>query len=228
DDSGKISKLTNNNISLSSSNSNTNSFIITTVPTITGGYAILSVNSSSINNASTLTTRGGLYINVIPYNQSTTTDQVLLYQITLPNIIFLGLYCDIAPNSIGYICIIEVNYNSQLNYIKVHFLTSQSVISVKTLSSIPDISAIDLVSQSIGMQAMKFGGYIYYTMAKNLSYFIWPYDENDQMLTRLGPFYANNFSANTVYNHINQNNLNAAVSIMNDNTYIIASNTNNQ
>ncbi|RIB09143.1 hypothetical protein C2G38_2268668 [Gigaspora rosea] len=207
----------------------TNSFIITTIPTVTGDYALLSVNSSSISdNASSLATRGGLYMNIIPYNQSTQTNQVLLYQISFPNVTFLGLYCDIAPNSIGYICIIEISYNSTLNYMKVHFLTSQSVISVNFLSNIPDTSKINLTSQNIGMQAMTFGGYIYYAMDKNHSYFIWPYDENDQMLERKGPFDANNFSTNAIYNHMNQNNLNAAVSIMKNNTFIIASNTSSE
>ncbi|CAG8468274.1 17254_t:CDS:10 [Cetraspora pellucida] len=226
DDSGKISKLTNNSISLNDPNSNNS--IITTISTVTGGYAILCVNSSINYNTSTLTTRSGLYINVIPYNQSTPSDQVLLYQLTLPNIIFLGLYCDIAPNSIGYMCIIEISYNSQLNYIKVHFLTSESVTSINILSNIPDISAINFTSRNLGMQAMTFGGYLYYAMAKNNSYYIWPYDENDQMLTPLGPFSANEFTANVIYNNINRNNLNSAVSIMGNNTFIIASNTSSQ
>ncbi|CAG8465589.1 1060_t:CDS:10, partial [Cetraspora pellucida] len=226
DDSGKISKLTNNSILLNDPNSNNS--IITTLSTVTGGYAILCVNSSINYNTSTLTTRSGLYINVIPYNQSTTSEQVLLYQLTLPDIIFLGLYCDIAPNRIGYMCIIEISYNSQLNYIKVHFLTSESVTSINILSNIPDISAINFSSRNLGMQAMTFGGYFYYAMAKNNSYYIWPYDENDQMLTPLGPFSANEFSANVVYNNINRNNLNSAVSIMQNNTFIIASNTSSQ
>ncbi|CAG8682756.1 6535_t:CDS:2, partial [Dentiscutata heterogama] len=154
-------------------------------------------------------------------------DQVLLYQLTLSNLTFLGLYCDIAPNSIGYICIIEISNNqSQPTYVKVKFLTSASVMTVNLLSDMPDLSTTEIISQGFGMQAMAFGGYILYAMNKNYDYYIWPYDEVNSKMHQIGPYSANKYAANALYNNINQNNLNAANGIMrNNNTFILASST---
>ncbi|CAG8699626.1 28429_t:CDS:2, partial [Dentiscutata erythropus] len=162
--------------------------LITTISTITGDYAILNVNSSlAANNTSSLTTLAGLYMTTIPYNQSVSNDQVLLYQLTLPNLTFVGLYCDIAPNDIGYICIIEISHNeTQSTYIKVKFLTSASVTKIDLLSHMPDRSKTGITSQGLGMQAMAFGGYIFYAMNQNYNYYIWAYDENNNFIEQVG------------------------------------------
>ncbi|CAG8574115.1 3771_t:CDS:2, partial [Cetraspora pellucida] len=225
DDSGKLSKLTSNNISIiNPGDIKSNTFMITTIPTITGDYAILYVNSSS------LITRGGLYITTITYNETGSSDQVLLYQITNSNVTFLGLYCDTAPTGIGYICIVEMSYNANLNssYIKVDFLTSKSVLSINLLSNIDAIDST-FVSEGLGMQAMTFGGYIFYAINKttvNYTYYIWPYNDNNNALKPLGPFSTTKYAINAIYNNINQNNLNAANSIMNNNTFILAASPN--
>ncbi|CAG8630237.1 22973_t:CDS:2, partial [Dentiscutata erythropus] len=219
--SGIISKLTRDNISIVDPNviSSNVSFMITTIPTITGDYAILSVNSSLVeNNISSLATRTGLYMTTIPYNQPVSNNQVLLYELAFSNLTFLGLYCDIAPNGIGYICIIEISNNQpQPTYIKVKFLTSASVMNVNILSNMPNISNTEIMAQVQGfeMQAMAFGGYILYAMNKNHEYYIWPYSEDsneDNIIKpyRLGPYSANNYTTNALYNNISQNNLNAA------------------
>ncbi|CAG8540864.1 6176_t:CDS:2, partial [Dentiscutata heterogama] len=204
------------------------SYMITTIATITGDYAILNVNSTlAANNTLSLTTLAGLYMTIIPYNQSVSNDQVLLYQLTLPNLTFIGLYCDIAPSSIGYICIIEISLNiTQSTYIKVKFLTSASVTKIDLLSDMPDLSTTGIISQGLGMQAMAFGGYILYAMNQKYDYYIWNYDEDNNKKGQLGPYATNRYAANALYNNINQNNLNAANGIMrNNNTFILASST---
>ncbi|RIB21040.1 hypothetical protein C2G38_2177719 [Gigaspora rosea] len=231
DNSGKLSKLTSQNVSIIDPNAiSTNaSFMITTIPLVTGDYAILSVNSSS-TTTSTLSTPGGLYMTTISYNKTdinNINNQVLLYQITSPNVTFVGLYCDIAPNKIGYMCIIETNYNNsqtiQTNYMKIRFLTSESVTSIELLPNLPNIASLGATSQGLGMQAMVFGGYFFYYMTKNQEYYIWTYDESNNYTEPLGPFLANKYAANPIFNNFNQNNLNAANSIMkNNNTFILA------
>ncbi|KAF0511347.1 hypothetical protein F8M41_018265 [Gigaspora margarita] len=227
DNSGKLSKLTSNNVSIIDPNAiSTNaSFMITTIPLVTGDYAILSVNSSSTDS---LSKPGGLYITTITYNKANISNQVLLYQINLPNVSFLGLYCDLAPNKIGYICILETSYNnSQTSYMKIQFLTSESVTYINLLSDTPDTTGLGVTSQGIGMQAMAFGGYIFYAMAKNQDYYIWTYNESNNKTERLGPYPANKYAANPIFNNVNQNNLNAANSIMkNNNNFILALATN--
>ncbi|KAF0511341.1 hypothetical protein F8M41_018259 [Gigaspora margarita] len=230
-DNGKLSKLTSHNITIIDPNviSTNASFMITTIATVTGDYAILSVNSSSTTS---LSKPGGLYMTTISYNKADISDQVLLHQITLPNVSFLGLYCDLAPNKIGYMCIIETNYNNsqtlQKTYMNIRFLTSESVTSIDLLSNLPNISSLGVTSPSLGMQAMVFGGYIFYAMANNQEYYIWTYDESNNYMKQLGPLLANKYAANPIFNNINQNNLNAANSIMkNNNTFILAlANTN--
>ncbi|RIB21037.1 hypothetical protein C2G38_2140865 [Gigaspora rosea] len=228
DNSGILSKLISHNVTIIDPNAfNTNAFsMITTIPLVTGDYAILSVNSSSTNS---LSIPGGLYMTTIFYNKSDISNQVLLYQITLPSVSFLGLYCDLAPNKIGYMCIIETTYNnSQRTYMKIQFLTSESVTSIDLLSKLTNTSSIGVMSQGFGMQAMAFGGYIFYFMAKNQSYYIWTYDENNINTKDLELSHANKYAANPIFYNFNQNNLNAANSIMkNNNTFILALNTTN-
>ncbi|KAF0467599.1 hypothetical protein F8M41_025967 [Gigaspora margarita] len=224
---GKLSKLTIHNISIIdssafSTNATNASFMITTIPLLTGDYAILSVNSS-------LSTPGGLYMTIISYNETDISNQVPLYQ-TPPNLSILGLYCDLAPNKIGYMCIIETSYNNlqtlQPIYTNIRFLTSKSVTSINFLSNLSNINILGVTSPSLGMQAMPFGGYILYTMTKNQEYYIWTYNESNYNTEFLGPLLANKYAANTIFNNIN--NLNAANSIMkNNNTFILALATTN-
>ncbi|RIB08550.1 hypothetical protein C2G38_2211387 [Gigaspora rosea] len=226
DPSGKLSKLTSHNVTLIDPNliSTNASFMITTIATVNGDYAILSVNSSS---TASLSQPGGLYMTIISYNKTDISDQVLLHQITLSNVSFLGLYCDLAPNKIGYMCIIETSYNNsqalQKTYMNIRFLTSQSVISIDLLPNLPNISSLGITSTSLGMQAMVFGGYLFYAMTKNQEYYIWTYDESNQYMEQLGPLLTNKYAANPIFNNVNQNNLNAANSIMkNNNTFVLA------
>ncbi|RIB25461.1 hypothetical protein C2G38_2067362 [Gigaspora rosea] len=220
DDSGKISLLKSGNISIIPANSV--SYQCTIMPTIDGGYAILSVNSSNNGNDSLLTTRGGLYAIFLSYNQSIQPKQILLYQVTLPNINFTGLYCDIAPKGIGYRCLIAAKVNnSELDYILVNFLTSESVISVNLMQTVPNTNITGL--SGWGMEAMPFGGYILYATV-NEHYYIYPFDEHDNPLEPLGSFVTNSFAANSMMNSLNLNNLNAASDIMkNNNTFLLAS-----
>ncbi|CAG8529663.1 5130_t:CDS:2 [Gigaspora margarita] len=177
--------------------------MITTIPLVTGDYAILSVNSSS---ATSLSKPGGLYMTTIFYNKTDISNQILLYQITFFNASFFGLYCDLAPNNIGYMCIVETSYNNsqtlQTTYMKIQFLTSESVTSIDLLSSLPpNISSLGVTSPSIGMQAMVFGGYIFYAMAKNQEYYIWTYDESSNNTGQFGPYPANKYAANPIFNN---------------------------
>ncbi|CAG8602466.1 13298_t:CDS:2 [Dentiscutata heterogama] len=203
--------------------------MITTISTITGDYAILTVNTSLTGNNTSLYTRAGLFMTTIPHNQSHANDQVLLYQLNFPNLNFIGLYCDIAPSGIGYVCVIEISTNqTQSTYAKVDFLTSASVTQITLLNNKPDISKTGITFQGLGMQAMAFGGYIFYAMNQNNGYYyIWAYDENNNPIGQVGGGYpTNKYAANALYNHINQNNLNAANGIMrNNNTFILASST---
>ncbi|CAG8776704.1 7823_t:CDS:2 [Gigaspora margarita] len=161
--------------------------MVTIISLVTGEYAILSINSSSTTS---LSMPGGLYMTTIS-NTSDISNQVLLYQINLPNVSFLGLYCDLAPNKIGYMCIIETSYISQTlqtSYMKIQFLTSESVTSNDLLSNLPpNLSSLGIMSQGIGMQAMVFGGYMFYAMAKNQDYYIWTYNESSYNM-QLGPY----------------------------------------
>ncbi|CAG8595119.1 2776_t:CDS:2, partial [Dentiscutata heterogama] len=217
DDFGTLSLLQNSSISIVPIDSISSQSTI--MPTIDGGYAVLSVNSSDNNgNDSLLATRGGLYATFLSYNQSIPSTQALLYQFTFPNISFNGLYCDVAPKGIGYRCLIAVRANnSELDYIIVNFLTSESVVSVGIMPN--NITGLP----SWGMQAMPLGGYILYTVLNN-NYYIYPFDSADNPLNPLGPFIANSFATNFIVDGYNPNNLNAANSIMkSNNTFILAS-----
>lgn len=128
-------------------------------------------------------------------------------------------------------CIVETSYNNsqtlQTTYMKIQFLTSESVTSIGLLSNLPpNISSLGVTSPSIGMQAMVFGGYIFYAMAKNQEYYIWTYDESNNNTGQLGPYPANKYAANPIFNNVNQNNLNAANCIMKNNNFILALATN--
>ncbi|CAG8495555.1 24979_t:CDS:2 [Gigaspora margarita] len=61
--------------------------------TVDGGYAILNANFTN-DDSSLLAKSGGLYASFISYNLSLPIRQAQLYQVTLDNITYNGLYCD--------------------------------------------------------------------------------------------------------------------------------------
>ncbi|CAG8784551.1 26167_t:CDS:2, partial [Racocetra persica] len=126
----------------------------TLISTVDGGYAILNANFTN-DGSSLLAKRGGLYASFISYNLSLPLNQAQLYQVTLNNITYNGLYCDYA-------------------------ILAGTVINVKLIKDIPNVT--DLFKQSWKMKTMPFGGYILENTVNNIHY-IYPYnDETDTQI----------------------------------------------
>ncbi|RIB26733.1 hypothetical protein C2G38_188104 [Gigaspora rosea] len=172
--------------------------------TVNGGYAIVNANFTN-DDSSLLAKSGGLYASFISFNLSLPIRQAQLYQVTLDNITYNGLYCDY--DTLGYICVISVNItnpstnNQEIYYLKVHFLTSGTVINVKFIKNIPNV--IGLSKQSWKMETMPFGGYILENTANNIHYIYAYNDENDTQISSPIQFNTNLFDVNAIMKNNN-------------------------
>ncbi|CAG8683488.1 16657_t:CDS:2, partial [Funneliformis caledonium] len=141
---------------------------VSTIATVDEGYAIVFANSSDIvDNADPLLPRGGLFVLSLAYGQNTIYSPSLLYQFSLPNLLFDALQCGITYVSVGHMCTFTVQQNlgdptnltkSDLYYFKITFLSSGSVTSFISMSRIlPNIVNVDVNSWQI--RYLPYGGY---------------------------------------------------------------------
>ncbi|CAG8513995.1 7988_t:CDS:2, partial [Cetraspora pellucida] len=184
----------------------------TLLATVDGGYAILNANFTK-DDSSLLAKNGGLYATFISYNLTFPPSQAQLYQVTLDNITYNGLYCDYAV--LGYLCVISTNIinpsttNSEIYYLKIHFLTAGTVTNVKLIKNIPNVTGLSM--QNWKMKTMPFGGYILENtdIANNIHYIYSYNDETDAQIS--SPLL------------LNTNFLDVTAIMKNNNTFLFAS-----
>ncbi|CAG8486411.1 17279_t:CDS:10 [Dentiscutata heterogama] len=91
----------------------TTSFQVMVFPTLNDGYAIVyanSTNSVAISDplSDLFNARAGIYAILLTYNQTRTSERIILYEISTPNISFTALYCFVDYVAIGHSCIVPV------------------------------------------------------------------------------------------------------------------------
>ncbi|CAG8689277.1 16193_t:CDS:2, partial [Gigaspora margarita] len=160
------------------------SFQITVFPTLNDGYAIVYANST--NNVATsdpltaqFIAKAGIYAILLTYNQTKTSERIILHEMNTPNITFTALRCSIDYVSIGGSCIVYVQQIVQETtnftfYIRIRFLSSGSVM---TLSTIFNLSIANIIT-------MPLGGYITILRSpidQNINFSFVLYDENNKL-----------------------------------------------
>ncbi|CAG8730779.1 14285_t:CDS:10, partial [Dentiscutata erythropus] len=100
----------------------TSSFQIVVFPTLNDGYAIVYANSTnrvvtSDPLSDVFSARAGIYAILLTYNQTRTSERIILYEISTPNISFTALYCSVDYVFIGHSCIVPVQRIVQETYI---------------------------------------------------------------------------------------------------------------
>ncbi|CAG8783361.1 4407_t:CDS:2, partial [Gigaspora margarita] len=111
---------------------NPTSFQVTVFATLDGGYSLIYANTTSktFTSNSTLATQfsvdAGIYAIMLGYNQSTTPQSLILYQLTTPNLTFTRLYCSVDFVYIGHSCIAYVTQKqtSQIQNITTNVITT--------------------------------------------------------------------------------------------------------
>ncbi|KAF0533981.1 hypothetical protein F8M41_010289 [Gigaspora margarita] len=115
-----------------SSIQNPTSFQVTVFATLDGGYSLIYANTTSktFTSNSTLANQfsvdAGIYAIMLGYNQSTTPQSLILYQLTTPNLTFTRLYCSVDFVYIGHSCIAYVTQKqtSQIQNITTTVITT--------------------------------------------------------------------------------------------------------
>ncbi|CAG8541180.1 17204_t:CDS:10 [Cetraspora pellucida] len=95
-------------------NIGSNTFQATVFATLSGGYAIVYANTtitSTLSNSlsAQFTANAGIYAIILNYNQSYTSDPIILHEMPTPNLLvaFTSLYCSVDYANIGHICILS-------------------------------------------------------------------------------------------------------------------------
>ncbi|CAG8439354.1 1378_t:CDS:2 [Dentiscutata heterogama] len=175
DEFGKLSpmKMTNDNVSISSNEVST----MTIFSTVDSGYALVHGSCKNDSNAKLLAVRCTLTANFISYNQTFKNRQFTLYELSSQNTSFKGVYCDIVSIGVGHICTISVSYPNITNnsavdteFVRVHFLSSGSVLSTTVISNLPNLAGIPKYGWRV--KTMPFGGYILDATSDSRSPFI--------------------------------------------------------
>jgi len=135
----------------------------TAISTVDEGYNILFGNT--INNftaTNPLLPQAQLSVLLIEYNE-TATSPLIIYQTSLPNLIFTGLDCSITFVGVGQTCILAVSQEdpvglapSKLFFVKIDFLTSGSATSVTAFNN---IAPSDLLLEW-SVKSLQFGGFL--------------------------------------------------------------------
>ncbi|CAG8497192.1 2083_t:CDS:2 [Dentiscutata erythropus] len=138
-------------------------FQISLLGTLDGGYAIIYANTTNNNNmasnytlAAQFTTNAGLYAIMLGYNQTKINKTIVLNEISTPNvkIKFTALLCTINYLSVATTTAAIPVTTTPVTpfYIKVHFLSTGSVLNVETKFNIP-------LNNITAIRAVPFGGY---------------------------------------------------------------------
>ncbi|KAF0501470.1 hypothetical protein F8M41_020001 [Gigaspora margarita] len=179
--------------------------LITIVSTIDSGYlAIFNYTLQTYYENNSLSPRGGLCANFIPYNHTRaySNQTIEIYQITQPNMIINSVNCDESDKLI--ICIASISNNITTSYVRIYLYSSGNV------------EGNDIIKQSQqGLRAkiMPFGGYILGVTAcenndKNTYHQIYAYSGSGINQKSSEHFLTNYFGVNA---------------IMQNNTFLLAS-----
>ncbi|CAG8802529.1 18122_t:CDS:2, partial [Gigaspora rosea] len=182
------------------------SFQITVLATLSGGYAIVYANTTSRSTtpntlSDQFTANAGLYAIILDYNQTNTSQSIILHEMPTPNIDirFNSLHCSFDYVYVGHTCIlagmsinrtninvapttnatvaIPVTITSTPFYLKVRFLSTGSVLKLDpvfniTLNSVEDIRNLPLGGYALTSQT-------HYLQVVNFTFDL--YYENNQL-----------------------------------------------
>ncbi|CAG8577092.1 2470_t:CDS:2 [Cetraspora pellucida] len=187
---GRFALLHNDTFDILDNNLNTN-FQFTVLSTLNGGYAIVYVNSTNniyanSNNNHTASDQftAGIYVTLLNYNQTKTSQKLILHEMTTPNISFSGISCSVNYDFMGHTCMILVqqlnvepnNITTTKFFIKITFHSTGSVTQLRQYN-IPIDNAFPW------LKILRFGGFMYVSrkyngQTYNFSFSL--YDESDQ------------------------------------------------
>ncbi|CAG8564467.1 6782_t:CDS:10, partial [Scutellospora calospora] len=123
------------------------SFQVTVFATLNGGYAIVYANTTNKypNDpmSTTFTPKAGIYALLLGQNQTTTTQQIILYEMPTPNMTFSNLFCSVDYVFIGHTCIISV---LQSVLVPSNINVTYSNVTTSTLFSPTTTSAIQVIT----------------------------------------------------------------------------------
>ncbi|CAG8631472.1 2178_t:CDS:2, partial [Gigaspora rosea] len=125
---------------------NSGSFQVTVFATLNYGYAIVYANTTNNSSPSDplsaqLTAKAGIYAILLSYNQTSTSRQTILYEMTSPNLTFSTLFCSVDYVFIGHTCIISAQQsisipaNATITYYP--NLTTTTLVSTTTTAAVP-------------------------------------------------------------------------------------------
>ncbi|KAF0450267.1 hypothetical protein F8M41_002203 [Gigaspora margarita] len=184
---------------------------ITIVSTLNNGYLAFYNDTVNNNDNNSLLRRGGLYVQIISYNDSERIPQgTYAYQISQPNMTINSAYCDTFILFGYYIdCIVSVNSNNTTRYISVWLRQSGLSLSFSPseIYNLPNVTGLS--HQGWRAKIMPFGGYIlgltaYDDNDDNTYHYIYAYDDlnNTQIpLKSPSPFLTNYFGVNVIMNN---------------------------
>lgn len=148
DGNGMFSLLSNDtvpNLNLASS-----SFQITVFPTLNDGYAIVYANSTNIVSTSDpltaqFTAKAGIYAILLTYNQTKTSERIVLYEMNTPNVTFTELRCSVDYVSIGHSCIVPVQQIVQATSNFTYYNISTTTVTATRTTTIVSASTTAVV-----------------------------------------------------------------------------------
>ncbi|KAF0533977.1 hypothetical protein F8M41_010285 [Gigaspora margarita] len=123
---------------------NPTSFQVTVFATLDGGYALIYANTTSrtFTSNNTLATQfsadAGIYAIMLGYNQSTTPQALILYQLPIPNLNFTNLYCSVDFVYIGHSCIAYVT-RTQTSQIQ-NIITTVITTTITPIAATPTVA----------------------------------------------------------------------------------------
>ncbi|CAG8704368.1 5878_t:CDS:2, partial [Funneliformis mosseae] len=158
-DEGNIQILVQDFLSFS----NSNNLIVTAVPMVDEGFAIVYANSTVSGTIITnpFTSQGGIYAIILEYGKVTKRELVVLYQTSIQGFLFTNINCDTACVELRQRCIVTAKFTfrdvMKTFYLKVDFLSSGAVYNIKPLMI--DIQPIPKFDQ-YNIRSLPFGGYL--------------------------------------------------------------------
>ncbi|CAG8460333.1 19691_t:CDS:2 [Gigaspora margarita] len=146
DGNGIFSLLSNDTVP----NLNFVSFQITVFPTLNDGYAIVYANSTNIVSTSDpltaqFTAKAGIYAILLTYNQTKTSERVVLYEMNTPNVTFTELRCSVDYVSIGHSCIALVQQTVQATSNFTYYNISTTTVTATRTTTIVSASTTAVV-----------------------------------------------------------------------------------
>ncbi|CAG8627461.1 33263_t:CDS:2 [Racocetra persica] len=165
-----------------------NTFQVTVFATLNGGYAIVYANTtipstSSNSLAAQFTANAGIYAIILNYNQSYTSNPIILHEMSTPNFIvrFTTLYCSVDYVYIGH---------------QLRFLSSGSVLKLDPVLNISSNTTPNIKILPLGGYAVVLRTFI--GQAVNFTFNL--YDEDNRQYNH-APIISNLFGAFIILNN---------------------------